>query len=54
MKRNSGFYWLKHNRRGWMVAFWDNTAWFETGNRNSVPASAISKINEERILPPNT
>lgn len=53
MKRESGFYWLKHNRRGWIVVFWDNLNWFETGSRYSIQTPAILEINEERILPPN-
>lgn len=52
MKLEAGFYWVKHNRRGWMVCFWNNTAWMETGSKFSLPPHSIIRINEERILPP--
>jgi hypothetical protein len=54
MKRESGFYWIKHTQvSGWIIAYWASyfENWILPGTEDR--ASLVYKINENRLICPS-
>lgn len=57
MGREKGYYWLLLQGEDlWQIGYWlpRKNKWYLTGEEEGLAEFNISKINEERILPPNT
>lgn len=55
MKRENGFYWVKH-RGNWIVALWTNYVGMESDWRTTddyiLDDSELDEINETKLIPP--
>lgn len=45
--RESGFYWVNHERHGWVVAWWNGYMWFCEGHSHHT--ANFTEIDERRI-----
>lgn len=55
MERESGYYWVKETNTGaWLISFYeeDLNRWFFINDPIKYEETALYKINETRILPP--
>jgi hypothetical protein len=49
MKREEGFYWVKHNG-GWIIAFWyDDKEWYITGSEVMFEDYDFDEISINRL-----